>query len=236
MNYDVIIIGGGQAVEPSRDISHLRARKSSCWNGEIRLKREKETGAPMPCFVDNRYISPDTWYDKSRKAFQPQVHYFVGGATKMYGAALYRLRKEDFGELKHYDGAYHLHGRSLMKRWSLTTRKPNEMYQVHGQARHRSHRASLQAPRIRSRPSLNEPRIQKLYDDLKKPAITPFPAPCGVLMNEKDMAFGKCVRCNTCDGFPCLVQAKSDAEDDWRTPCSRIPERDTCNQCKGPSN
>ena len=38
------------------------------------------------------------------KAFQPQIHYFVGGATKLYGAALYRLRAEDFGELKHHDG------------------------------------------------------------------------------------------------------------------------------------
>lgn len=55
-------------------------------------------------FVNNRYISPDTWYDHDGKAFQPQVHYFVGGATKMYGAALYRLRKEDFGEIREYDG------------------------------------------------------------------------------------------------------------------------------------
>jgi choline dehydrogenase-like flavoprotein len=55
-------------------------------------------------FVDNRYISPDTWYDVHGWAFQPPVHYFVGGATKMYGAALYRLRREDFGELREYDG------------------------------------------------------------------------------------------------------------------------------------
>src|SRR4029453_19306807 len=33
-----------------------------------------------------------------------QIHYFVGGATKLYGAALYRLRREDFGELRHHDG------------------------------------------------------------------------------------------------------------------------------------
>jgi hypothetical protein len=55
-------------------------------------------------FVDNRYVSPQTWYDESRKPFQPQIHYFVGGATKLYGAALYRVRKEDFGDLRHLDG------------------------------------------------------------------------------------------------------------------------------------
>jgi hypothetical protein len=47
---------------------------------------------------------PDTWYDGDGTPFQPQVNYFVGGATKMYGAALYRLRPEDFGQIKHADG------------------------------------------------------------------------------------------------------------------------------------
>ena len=58
------------------------------------LSREMDNWDPRPVFVDGKYISADTWYDG--KPFQPQVHYFVGGATKMYGAALYRLRR---GEL-----------------------------------------------------------------------------------------------------------------------------------------
>ena len=43
---------------------------------------------PESVFVDGRYQSTDTWYDADDKPFQPQVHYFVGGATKLYGAAL----------------------------------------------------------------------------------------------------------------------------------------------------
>ena len=31
--------------------------------------------------MDGKYISPDTWYDADGQPFQPQVHYFVGGAT-----------------------------------------------------------------------------------------------------------------------------------------------------------
>ena len=42
---------------------------------------------PKPVFVTGKYISKDTWFDRDGKSFQPQVHYFVGGATKMYGAA-----------------------------------------------------------------------------------------------------------------------------------------------------
>lgn len=36
--------------------------------------------------------------------FVPGAHYFVGGNTKFYGAALVRLRKEDFGTLRHHGG------------------------------------------------------------------------------------------------------------------------------------
>jgi choline dehydrogenase-like flavoprotein len=32
------------------------------------------------------------------------------------------------------------------------------------------------------------------------------------MLNEQDMAASKCIRCQTCDGFPCLVHAKADAE------------------------
>ena len=61
-------------------------------------------------------------------------------------------------------------------------------------------------------PVSHEPRIQQLFDDLKAAGFHPFPAPCGIMLNEQDMADSKCIRCQTCDGFPCLVHAKSDAE------------------------
>jgi hypothetical protein len=47
------------------------------------LPREKENWDPEQVFVGGRYISKDTWYDAAGRPFQPQVHYFVGGATKM---------------------------------------------------------------------------------------------------------------------------------------------------------
>ena len=58
----------------------------------------------------------------------------------------------------------------------------------------------------------HEPRIQQLADDLEARGHHPFHAPCGVMLHEPDMAHSTCVRCGTCDGFPCLVHAKSDAE------------------------
>ena len=58
----------------------------------------------------------------------------------------------------------------------------------------------------------HEPRIQQLSDDLERAGYHPFHAPCGVRLLEDDRPNSRCIRCQTCDGFPCLVQAKSDAE------------------------
>src|SRR5262249_5807428 len=58
----------------------------------------------------------------------------------------------------------------------------------------------------------HEPRIQQLSDELERAAYHPFHAPCGVRLNERALEASLCIRCATCDGFPCLVQAKSDAE------------------------
>jgi choline dehydrogenase-like flavoprotein len=58
----------------------------------------------------------------------------------------------------------------------------------------------------------HEPRIQQLADDLAAAGFHPFHAPCGVMLDEGNRAFSACIRCGTCDGFPCLVHAKSDAE------------------------
>jgi len=209
-NYDVIIIGTGAGggtlahhLAPSGKRILLLERGG--W-----LSREAENWSAQSVFVDNRYVSPDTWYDDKGKPFQPQVHYFVGGATKLYGAALFRLRKEDFGELKHHDG--------ISPAWPITYEelepyytKAEEMYQVHGLRGSDPTEPPASAPYPHP-PVSHEPRIQKLCDDLEKAGFHPFFAPCGIMLNEKDMAFSRCVRCNTCDGFPCLVQAKADAE------------------------
>jgi choline dehydrogenase-like flavoprotein len=103
-NYDVIIIGSGAGGGTlARSLAPTGKRILILKRGDW-LKREAVNWDAKAVFVDNRYVSPDTWYNSDGKPFQPQVHYFVGGATKMYAAALYRLRREDFGELREYDG------------------------------------------------------------------------------------------------------------------------------------
>ena len=47
------------------------------------------------------------------------------------------------------------------------------------------------------------------------------------------MPFSKCVRCDNCDGFPCLVHAKSDAEVIARPAGDRAPQRDAAHRRRG---
>ncbi|HET8853257.1 MAG TPA: GMC family oxidoreductase [Ktedonobacteraceae bacterium] len=208
--YDVIIIGSGAGGGTlARHLAPSGKRILLLERGDW-LPREQQNWEAEDVFVKNRYVSPDTWYDKDGKPFQPQVHYFVGGATKLYGAALYRLRKEDFGELRHHDG--------ISPAWPISYEdmepyytKAEQLYQVHGARGEDPTEPSSSAPYPFPAVS-HEPRIQQLSDDLEKGGYHPFHAPCGIMLNEQNRAFSACIRCEDCDGFPCLVHAKSDAE------------------------
>ena len=209
-DFDVIIVGTGAGGGTlARTIAPSGKRVLLLERGNF-LTRETENWDPGPVFVDGRYISPDTWYDGDGTPFQPQVHYFVGGATKLYGAALYRLRPEDFAEMKHVDG--------VSPAWPLSYTdfepwytKAEWLYQVHG-----IHGADpTEGPWSQQYPwppVSHEPRIQGISDALEQGGYHPFPAPCGILLNEADRARSHCIRCATCDGYPCLVHAKADAD------------------------
>ena len=62
------------------------------------LPREAENWNPKAVFIDHNYRTKEQWYDKRGKPFIPNTHYWVGGNTTFYGAALMRLRKGDFEE------------------------------------------------------------------------------------------------------------------------------------------
>lgn len=122
--YDVIVIGtGAGGGSLARHLAPSGKRILLLERGGW-LPRELENWLTESVFVDNRYVSQDTWYDRDGTAFQPGVHYYVGGVTKLYGAALYRLREEDFGELRHTTGS-HLPGPSRTTSSSRTTRSPS---------------------------------------------------------------------------------------------------------------
>ncbi len=209
-HYDVIVIGTGAG---GGTLAHTLAPSGKrillLERGNF-LPREMENWDPEAVFVGGRYISEETWYDAAGKPFQPQVHYFVGGATKMYGAALYRLRPQDFQEIRHVDG--------VSPAWPLAYddfepwyTRAEWLYQVRGE--HGEDPTEGHWSRQYPFPAVShEPRMQQLSDDLAKAGYHPFHAPCGVLLDESDRPRSACIRSTWCDGYPCLVHAKSDAE------------------------
>lgn len=208
--YDVIIIGSGAG---GGTLAHRLARtgkkililERGGW-----LSREHENWNATSVFVENRYVSRDPWLDAAGRSFQPGTHYFVGGATKMFGAALFRLRTEDFGQIAYADG--------ISPAWPISYQdlepyylQAEQLYQVHGLRGEDPTEGPASGP-YPFAPIAHEPRIQEIADSLSKRGYHPFHAPTGVMLNEQVRHNSKCLKCNTCDGFPCLVQAKSDAE------------------------
>ncbi len=89
--------------------------------------------------------------------------------------------------------------------------KAEQRYEVHGARGEDPTEPTASAPY--PFPAVtHEPRIQQLSDDLVRAGYHPFHAPCGVRLLEGDKPNSICIRCATCDGFPSLVQGKSDAE------------------------
>lgn len=210
ISYDILIIGSGAGGGTlARQLAPSGKRILVLERGDW-LPREADNWDSQAVFVDNRYVPAETWYDHEDKPFAPGIHYWVGGATKVYGAALYRLRREDFGELRHHDG--------ISPAWPIDYSdfepyyaRAEQLYEVHGNHGEDPTEGFTSAPY--PFPALDhEPRIQQLSDDLERAGYHPFHAPCGVRLLADDMVNSRCIRCRTCDGFPCLVQAKSDAE------------------------
>lgn len=209
MEYDLIILGSGAGGGTLAYALAKAGKKILLIERGDFLPREKENWEPSSVFLENRYHAKEKWIDKDGKSFSPGINYFVGGNTKVYGAALLRLRKEDFGEIKHFGGT--------SPAWPLSYDdfqpfylEAEKLYSVHGKRGEDPTEPPEQSPYYFP-PITHEPYIQKISDSLEKEGHRPFHLPLGLMLNEKDPENSPCIRCDTCDGFPCLVHAKADA-------------------------
>lgn len=209
-HYDIIIIGTGagggtlayQLAPTGKKILILE-------RGEF-LPKEKANWSAAEVYVKERYHTDEQWYDKQGKSFRPQMNYWVGGNTKVYGAALLRLRERDFESVIHKDG--------ISPEWPLKYKdfepyytRAEKLYDVHGQ----QGEDPTDPPRSEEYPYppiSHEPRMQEICDGIQKQGLHPFHLPLGLKLNEVDRGLSACIRCDTCDGFPCLVHAKADAD------------------------
>jgi choline dehydrogenase-like flavoprotein len=174
------------------------------------VPREKENWSTRAVNLEGRYNTKEEWRDSKGKPLHPHTNYFVGGNTKFYGAALFRLRKEDFGEIRHHSGLSPAWPVSYEEMESYYT-KAEQLYHVHGERGADPTEPPASAPYPYPAVS-HEPRMQRLSDDFARLGCRPFPVPLGIMLDEKNPRTSACIRCSTCDGHPCLIDAKSDAQ------------------------
>lgn len=209
-HYDLIIIGTGAGGGTLAYRIAETGKKILILERGSFLPREKANWDTKTVFNSDRYHNSEVWYDKDGNELHPGMSYFVGGNTKVYGAALFRLREKDFEAYKHKDG--------ISPEWPLKYRdfepyyvQAEKLYQVHG----KSGIDPTEPFRSEEYPYpavSHEPRIQEIQELLQGKGLHPYHTPLGIRLNEAQKYLSSCIRCNTCDGYPCLVQAKSDAE------------------------
>ena len=209
-HYDVIIVGSGAGGGTLFQRLAATGKRILLLERGDYVPREQDNWDPGAVNLRGKYNTTEIWHDQDGKALHPHTNYYVGGNTKFYGAALFRLRREDFGALAHHGG--------LSPAWPISYddlepyyTRAEQLYQVHGERGVDPSEPAASAPYPFPAVS-HEPVIQALHEDFVAAGLKPFHVPLGVRLDERDPRRSPCIRCQTCDGFPCLVGAKSDAQ------------------------
>ena len=213
-HYDVIVIGSGAG---GGTLVHRLAptgKRILLVERGGYLPRERANWESTDVFVNGKYRAPEFWLDRNGDEFPPEVNYYVGGNTKFYGAALFRLRPQDFGRITHHGGispAWPIDYHDLEPYYT----QAEQLYLVHG-AHGEDPSEGMASSQYPFGPVQHEARIQQLSDDLEKQGLHPFHLPIGVNLTQDPSGHATpasaCIRCDRVDGFPCLIQAKSDAQ------------------------
>lgn len=208
--YDVIIIGTGAGGGTLAYRLAASGKRILLIERGSYVPREKENWSTKAVNQEARYHTREVWRDRDGRELHPHTNYYVGGNTKFYGSALFRLRKEDFREIHHHGG--------VSPAWPISYGEM-EPYYAEAERLYHVHGADGEDPTEPWRSSpypypaiRHEPRIQQLSEDLASHGLRPFHTPLGVMLDESHPRKSACIRCSTCDGHPCLINAKADAQ------------------------
>lgn len=212
-HYDLIIVGSGPGgASLAQRLAPTGKRILILERGDY-LPRSERNWDPKAVFVDAAYQADETWTNQSGDTFAPGLHYYVGGNSKVYGAALFRMRERDFGEVLHAGG--------LSPAWPIAYEdmepyytEAEALFHVHGARGEDPLEPWASAPYAHP-PVAHEPAIERLHERLHSIGLRPFHLPLGILLDElggKPTPTSTCIKCSYFDGFPCLLNGKADAQ------------------------
>ncbi|MFM7578997.1 MAG: GMC family oxidoreductase N-terminal domain-containing protein, partial [Microcystaceae cyanobacterium] len=182
--YDLIIIGTGAGGGTLAYKLAPTGKKILILERGDFMPLEEQNRSNVDVFKRERYHAPEQWYDNAGEPFYPQTNYAIGGNTKIYGAALFRLREKDFEAVNHKTG--------VSPEWCLKYAdfepyytEAEALYKVHGETgkdqTEPSHSADYPYPAIE-----NEPQIQTIYEAIAQQNLHPSAIPLGLTRQEED--------------------------------------------------
>ncbi|WP_420608281.1 FAD-dependent oxidoreductase [Novosphingopyxis sp.] len=211
--YDIIIVGSGpggagMAWRLAQTGKRILLIERGCY-----LKREPENWASER-FVNGHYVAERTWTAQDGSKVQPLMYSYVGGNSKFFGSVLFRLREQDFSEIRYPDG--------VSPAWPVGYdefepyyQKAEGLYHVHGQRGEDPTEPWTTTP-YPYPPVSHEPHIAELADSLSREGLHPFHLPTGVLLTEDEHGHAApgspCIKCGLTNGFPCPTNGKADAQ------------------------
>lgn len=182
--YDLIIVGTGAGGGTlAGKLAPTGKRILILERGDF-MPLEEQNRSNVDIFKGDRYHAPEQWYDQAGEPFAPQMNYAIGGNTKIYGAALLRMREKDFEEVQHQEG--------ISPAWCVNYADfepyyiaAEKLYRVHGHTQadptdpHRSETYPFEA-------IAQPPVMAGVFEAIAQQNLHPFPLPLGLTPEDED--------------------------------------------------
>jgi len=203
-NYDVIIVGSGAGGGTLAYALSLEKKTVLVIERGDFIPKEKANRSSQG--VSGKKYRTTTNIEFNGVLHNSYSHYYVGGATKLYGAALYRFRREDFTERQHYEG--------VSPSWPISYddlepyySQAEQIYKVHGSITE-DPTEPFHSQNYPFKPIEHETFIRPLTKKMERAGINVSYIPKAIDYSET----GTCEFCQNCDGYACELGAKLDTE------------------------
>lgn len=163
-------------------------------------KRDADDWDGRKILIEQRYKSASPFLIKQYRDKDFKLKYpdeVVGGMSVFYGGACFRFRERDFDTwpIKYADlEPFYDEAESYLE--------------VHGEEESDPTAPPRRTPYPHPTVPLTAP-AERIYQTAQKLGYRPFRIPMGINFTGKSQTV--CLQCNTCDGFPCRIEAKLDA-------------------------